>query len=70
MSPKRIKIIKGDPTSKCPIQESSWGDPSPSTNIYKYTVVVSITSSFKNISVLIDVMNIELQSEELPCMYS
>ena len=32
-------------------------------------MVVSTASSSKNISVLIDVMNIELQFEELPCMW-
>ena len=76
MSPKRIEIIIGDPTSKCPPQESRlfWGDRSPSTNIYKYAVVLSTTSSSKNTYVLIDVMSdtadIRLQFEELPCMYS
>ena len=56
MSPKRIDIIIGNPTSKCTLQESKtfWGTPSPSTNIYKYAVVLWTTSSSKSISVLID----------------
>ena len=77
MSSERIDIIKGDPTIKCPLKESRSfrGDPSPSTNIYKYAVVLSTTSSFKNISVLMDVRPIatsyiELKFEELPCMHS
>ena len=76
MSPKRIEIIIGDPNSKCPLKESRsfWGDPNPSTNIYKYAVVLLTRSSSKNISVLIDVMSdasdIELQIEKLPCMRS
>ena len=76
MTPKRIEIIIGDPTSKRPLEESRFfcGAPSPFTNIYKYADVLSATSSSKNISVLIDVMcdtsDAELQFEELPCMHS
>ena len=35
MLPTRIEIIKGDPTNKCPLQESKsfWGAPSHSTKI-------------------------------------
>ena len=45
MSPARIEIILGDPTYKCPLQESLlfWDTTSPSTNIFKYTVVLSTT---------------------------
>ena len=32
MSPKRIDIIIEDPTSKYPLKESFWGDPTLSTN--------------------------------------
>ena len=53
MSPTTIEIIIGDPTSECPLKESRsfWGTPSLSTNIYKYSVVLSTISSSKNISV-------------------
>ena len=42
MSPARIEIIIGHPTSKCPLQElrSFWGALFLSTNIYKYAVVL------------------------------
>ena len=42
ISPIKIEIIVGDPTSKCPLQKlrSFWGDRFPSTNIYKYAVVL------------------------------
>ena len=50
---QEFRSYKEDLTSKCSLLESSsfWGGPFPSTNIYKYVVVLSTTKLAKNISV-------------------